>query len=257
MRREQIITITSGSDIMFRIIPAIDLKNRKCVSLIQGIPGTERVSLEDPVGIAARWVEEGAAVLHLIDLDGAIEGKRLNSLIIESIVKEFDVETQVGGGIRSKDDAEKLLEVGVDRVILGTAAVKNPLLVEELAGEFGSERIIVALDSKDGKVTTHGWAKQSAFTAVELGRKFEKLGAGSILFTDINTEGLLKGVNPKPTQELAQALCIPVIASGGITTLKDIEAIKRTGAKGIVVGAALYVGNFTLKEALELEEVGF
>lgn len=239
---------------MFRIIPAIDLKNRKCVSLIQGIPGTERVSLDNPLGIAAEWVEEGASVLHLIDLDGAIEGKRLNSPIIESIVKEFDIETQVGGGIRSKDDVEKLLKIGVDRVILGTAAVKNPYLVEELAGEFGSDRIIVALDSKDGKVTTHGWAKQSAFTAVELGKKFEKLGAGSILFTDINTEGLLKGVNPEPTRELANVLNIPVIASGGITNLPDIEEIRGTGAKGVVVGAALYVGNFTLREALEMEE---
>ncbi len=254
VRREQIKTIMSGSDFMFRIIPAIDLKNKKCVSLIQGIPGTERVSLENPLGIAARWVEEGAGVLHLIDLDGAIEGKRLNSPIIESIVKKFDVETQVGGGIRSKNDAAKLLDFGVDRVILGTAAVNNPLLVEELASEFGSERIIVALDSKNGMVTTHGWAKQSDFTAVELGKKFEKLGAGSILFTDINTEGLLKGVNPEPTRELAYALGIPVIASGGITTLKDIEAIKQTGAKGIVVGAALYMGNFTLREALEMEK---
>jgi len=240
---------------MFRIIPAIDLKNKKCVSLIQGVPGTERVSLGNPSGIAARWVEEGAAVLHLIDLDGAIEGKRLNRPIIESIVKEFDIETQVGGGIRSKEDATTLLDIGVDRVILGTAAIKDPHLVEELAGEFGSERIIVALDSKDGRVTTHGWAKQSGFTAVELGLKFEELGAGSILFTDINTEGLLNGVDPKPTRELAKALGIPVIASGGITTLPDIEVIKGTGAEGVVVGAALYVGNFTLREALELEEI--
>ncbi len=239
---------------MFRIIPSIDLKNRKCVSLIQGVPGTERVSLDNPLGIAAHWVEEGASILHLIDLDGAIEGKRLNSPIIESIVKEFNIETQVGGGIRSKDEAAALFDVGVDRVILGTAAINNPDIVKELASEFGSERIIVALDSKNGMVTTHGWIKQSDFTAIELGKKFEKLGAGSILFTDINTEGLLKGVNPKPAQELAHALGIPVIASGGITTLKDIEAIKQTGAKGIVVGAALYVGNFTLGEALELEE---
>ncbi len=239
---------------MFRIIPAIDLKNRKCVSLIQGIPGTERVSLDNPIEIAGSWIKEGASALHIIDLDGAIEGKRLNSQIIESIVKEFYVMTQVGGGIRSKEDAEKLLSIGVDRVILGTAAINNPHLVEELSSEFGSERIIVALDSKDGKVTTHGWAKKSDFTTVELGRKFEKLGAGSILFTDINTEGLLKGVNPVPTRELANALDIPVIASGGITTLEDIQMIKETGAKGVIVGAALYVGNFTLREALKFEE---
>ncbi len=239
---------------MFRIIPAIDLKNKKCVSLVQGIPGTERVSIDDPLGIAARWVAEGACVLHLIDLDGAIEGRRLNKPRIESIVKKFNIETQVGGGIRSKEDATALLALGVDRVILGTAAINNPPLVAELASEFGSERIMVALDSKNGRVTTHGWAKRSVYTPIELGRKFEELGAGSILFTDINTEGLLKGVNPAPTKELAQALNIPVIASGGITMLSDIEAIKKTGAKGIVIGAALYVGNFTLREALELEE---
>ncbi len=239
---------------MFRIIPAIDLKNKKCVSLVQGIPGTERVSLDDPLAVAARWKSEGAGVLHLIDLDGAIEGKRLNKPVIESIVKNFGVETQVGGGIRSKDDAAALLELGADRVILGTAAINNPSLVEELSGEFGSERIMVALDSKNGRVTTHGWARQSPYSAVELGRKFEKLGAGSILFTDIDTEGLLKGVNPEPTGELVKALRIPVIASGGITTLSDIEEIKKTGAKGVVVGAALYVGKFTLREALKLEE---
>jgi phosphoribosylformimino-5-aminoimidazole carboxamide ribotide isomerase len=239
---------------MFKIIPAIDLKNRKCVSLVQGIPGTERVSLDDPLAIAARWTNEGASVLHLIDLDGAIEGKRLNSSIIESIVEKFKVETQVGGGIRSEEDASGLLALGVDRVILGTAAVNNPSFVEGLVMEFGSERIMVALDSKNGRVTTHGWARRSPFTAVELGRKFEELGAGSILFTDINTEGLLSGINPEPTKELVQVLNIPVIASGGITTLSDIEAIKKTGASGVVIGAALYVGKFPLHEALALEE---
>ena len=239
---------------MFRVIPAIDLKNRKCVSLIQGIPGTERVSIDDPLAVASHWVEEGAKIIHLIDLDGAIEGQRLNSSIIESIVKNSGVETQVGGGIRSKEDAKRLLNLGVNRVILGTAAINNPSLVEELAREFGSERIMVALDSKNGRVTTHGWAEQSAFTAVELGMKFEELGAGSILFTDINTEGLLKGVNPAPTRELVDALGIPVIASGGITTLSDIGIIKGTGAKGVVIGAALYVGNFTLSEAMEFDE---
>lgn len=239
---------------MFRIYPAIDLKNKKCVSLVQGIPGTERVSIDDPLGVARRWVDEGASVLHLIDLDGAIQGDRLNSSIIRDIVGNFNIETQVGGGIRSREDASGLLDMGVDRVILGTLAIQDPSLVTELSQEYGSERITVALDSKNGKVTTHGWAKESGFTAVELGEKFERSGAGSILFTDINTEGLLKGVDPAPTKELAEALGIPVIASGGVTTLSDIEVLKRTGASGVVIGAALYVGNFTLRQALESEE---
>jgi phosphoribosylformimino-5-aminoimidazole carboxamide ribotide isomerase len=239
---------------MFKIIPAIDLKNKKCVSLIQGIPGTERISLDDPVAAAMRWVHDGAKIIHLIDLDGAINGLRSNSSIIASIVKKSGVETQVGGGIRSIKDARDLLTMGADRIILGTAAIKEPSIVQELADECGSKRIIVALDSKNGFVTTHGWVKESLFTAVELGKKFEELGAGSILFTDINTEGLLQGVNPAPTEELVNALKIPVIASGGITTLKDIEIIKKTGAKGVVIGAALYVGNFNLHEALEFEE---
>jgi len=243
---------------MFRIIPAIDIKNRKCVSLVQGIPGTERVSIDNPLAVALRWIECGAKIIHLIDLDGAIEGHRSNSSMIESIIKNSKiksfVETQVGGGIRSKKDAHDLLSLGADRIIIGTAAIKQPSLVKELAEEFGSNRIMVALDSKNGRVTTHGWAEQSAFTAVELGKRFEELGAGSILFTDIDTEGMLKGVNTSPTKELVDALQIPVIASGGITTLSDIERIKETGAKGIVIGAALYVGNFTLNEALELED---
>jgi len=239
---------------MFKIIPAIDLKNKKCVSLVQGIPGTERVSIDNPLDVALRWIKGGASIIHLIDLDGAIEGNRLNSSIIETIIRFSRVETQVGGGIRSKKDAYDILSLGVDRIILGTAAIKQPSMVKELADEFGGDRIMVALDSKNGKVTTHGWAEQSAFSAVELGRKFEELGAGSILFTDINTEGLLQGVNPAPTKELVDALEIPVIASGGITTLSDIEIIKDTGAKGIVIGAALYVGNFTLDEALEFDE---
>lgn len=238
---------------MFRVIPSIDLKNQKCVSLVQGIPGTERVSLE-PLSIADRFVSEGAKVLHLIDLDGAIEGKRLNKSIIESIIKNFSIETQVGGGIRTKEDAAALLNIGADRAILGTAAINNPSLIEELAHEFGSKRIMVALDSRSGKVATHGWAKSSSFTAIEIGKKFEALGAGSILFTDIDTEGLLKGINTEPTKQLVEALSIPVIASGGITTLPDIKKIKETGAQGAVVGAALYVGNFTLREALGFEE---
>jgi phosphoribosylformimino-5-aminoimidazole carboxamide ribotide isomerase len=159
---------------------------------------------------------------------------------------------QIGGGIRSFEDAAHLLKLGADRIILSTAAMREPELVKKLADEFGSAHINVALDSKNGKVAIEGWKKLSEFTAVEMGQKFEKLGAGTLLFTNIDTEGLMKGVNPKPTAELVKSVKIPVIASGGITTLQDILTIRATGACGVVVGSALYTGKFTYPEALNI-----
>jgi len=239
----------------FKVIPAVDLKDGRCVQLVQGIPGTEVVSLKDPLGVALRWVEEGAEVLHIIDLDGAIKGNRVNAPLVERIVEECDVEIQVGGGIRSLEDINVLLSLGVDRVILGTLAINSPPLVKDLVEEFGGDIIMVALDAKDGWVTSHGWARKTKNRPSELGKKFESLGAGSLLFTNIDTEGLLRGVNPEPTRELVQSVRIPVIASGGITTLEDIKAIKKTGAVGVVVGTALYLGKFTLKEAKRVADM--
>jgi phosphoribosylformimino-5-aminoimidazole carboxamide ribotide isomerase len=239
----------------FEVIPAVDMRNGKCVQLVQGIPGSEMVSIDDPVAVAKDWVSQGAKTLHLIDLDGAIDGKRKNAPIIENIVKEckpLGMKIQVGGGIRSFENAAELLNIGVDRVILSTAAINNPQLVKELADEFGSEHINVALDSKNGKVAIDGWKKESEFTAVEMGIKFEELGAGSILFTNIDTEGLLQGVNTAPTEDLVKSVNIPVIASGGVTKLEDLIALKNTGAKAVVVGSALYTGKFTLPEAINI-----
>jgi phosphoribosylformimino-5-aminoimidazole carboxamide ribotide isomerase len=236
---------------MFRVIPAVDLKKGRCVQLVQGVPGTEQVSLDDPLAVALKWIKQGAEVLHLVDLDGAIEGKRVNAEIIEEIIITTGVETQVGGGIRTRRDVEQLLELGVERVILGTAAIEHPEFVEELAEEFGSRHICVALDAKDGRVTTHGWREQTDVAPAEFGQRFEKLGAGSILFTNIDTEGLLQGVDPVPTAELVKAVSIPVIASGGITTLEDLKTLKNAGAVGAVVGTALYLGRIRLEEAIE------
>ncbi|WP_319508824.1 1-(5-phosphoribosyl)-5-[(5-phosphoribosylamino)methylideneamino]imidazole-4-carboxamide isomerase [uncultured Methanolobus sp.] len=239
----------------FEVIPAVDMRNGKCVQLVQGVPGSEMVSIDDPVAVAKDWVSQGAKTLHLIDLDGAIDGKRNNAPIIEKIVeqcKPLGVEIQVGGGIRSFENAADLLKLGVDRVILSTAAINNPQLIKELADAFGSEHINVALDSKNGKVSIEGWQKQSQFTAVEMGIKFEELGAGSILFTNIDSEGLLQGVNTTPTEELVKSVSIPVIASGGVTSLDDLIALKKTGAKAVVVGSALYTGKFTLPEAINI-----
>lgn len=239
----------------FEVIPAVDIRGGKCVQLVQGAPGSEMVSLDDPVAVALEWVAQGAKTLHLIDLDGALDGRRVNAPVIEKIVsagKKRDVTIQIGGGIRSFEDAAHLLKLGADRVILSTAALREPELVKRLADEFGSEHINVALDSKNGKVAIDGWKTISEFTAVTLGRKFEKLGAGTLLFTNIDTEGLMKGVDPEPTAELVKAVDIPVIASGGITTLQDILTMRATGACGVVVGSALYTGKFTYLEALDI-----
>ena len=235
----------------FNVIPAIDLKDGKAVSLVQGIPGTGITPIEDPIEVAADWVGQGAKTLHIIDLDGALSGKRKNAYILEEIVSKFKVDVQVGGGIRDYDTAKQLLGLGIDRVILGTAAIRDPSLVRRLSDDMGSEAVIVSLDSKKGEVLVEGWTAGSGKGTVEMGRFFEKQGAGSILFTDVDVEGLLKGINTSPIQALTQAVNIPVIASGGVTTIDDIVRIKKTGAAGVIVGAALYKGHFTLREAID------
>ncbi|MCL7413436.1 MAG: 1-(5-phosphoribosyl)-5-[(5-phosphoribosylamino)methylideneamino]imidazole-4-carboxamide isomerase [ANME-2 cluster archaeon] len=235
----------------FEVIPAVDLKSGKCVQLVQGVPGTEMVSLNDPTAQAIRWVDEGAQTLHLIDLDGAIQGERINALAIENIVAATDITIEVGGGIRTAGDVEALLDLGVDRVIIGTAAVNDPGFVQEMSDKHGKEHIMVSLDAKNGKVTTHGWARISDFTPPELGRRLEDMGAGSILFTNIDSEGLLKGVDPVPTRNLVEAVNIPVVASGGITTVDDVRIIRDTGAVAVVVGSALYTGRLSLSEAIK------
>ena len=235
----------------FNVIPAIDLKDGKCVSLVQGVPGTEIVSLDDPVEAAAGWVGQGARTLHIIDLDGAFSGKRKNTCILEDIIARLKVDVQVGGGIRDYATAKALLDLGVDRVILGTAAVRDPGLVEQLAGAFGSAAVMVSLDSKGGEVLVEGWTAGSGRSPIELGKLFERKGAGSILFTNVDVEGLLKGVDESPVQALASSVGIPVIASGGVTTLDDLARMKKAGAAGVIVGSALYKGLFTLREAID------
>ena len=238
----------------FEVIPAVDMRGGKCVQLVQGVPGSEIISLDDPLAVALDWVVKGAKTLHLVDLDGAIEGKRKNAPIIEGIVKackEKGVCIQVGGGIRNFEDVAALLKLGVSRVILGTAALQDPELVKLLASAFGSAAITVALDAKNGKISIKGWTEECMQTPVEMGRKFEELGAGSLLFTNIDTEGLMQGVNPIPTKELVESVSIPVIASGGVSSLQDLRILKETGASGVVVGSALYTDRFTLEEAIE------
>ncbi|MHC1595142.1 MAG: 1-(5-phosphoribosyl)-5-[(5-phosphoribosylamino)methylideneamino]imidazole-4-carboxamide isomerase [Methanotrichaceae archaeon] len=235
----------------FDVFPAVDLRGGKCVQLVGGVPGTEVVSLDDPLAQARRWVAEGADVLHIIDLDGAIEGERVNADILRQIVESLDLFIQVGGGIRSRRDVESLLDLGVDRVIMGTAALERPEMVEDLAKDFGSERIMVALDVRGRKVTTEGWQRDLEKTAVELGTLFQERGAGSILFTNIDVEGQVRGVEAGPVRQLVETVDIPVIAAGGVSSVDDIIALRDAGAAGAVVGTAIYTGKLDLHEAIK------
>ena len=216
-----------------------------------GVPGTEVVALDNPMVQAERWAAEGADHLHIIDLDGAIQGKRINAPILTEIVQKLDLFIQVGGGIRTRADAESLLDLDVDRIILGTAALENPRLVEDLAGQYGSSRIMVALDVKRGLVTSEGWQKVLNEKAVELGQLFERKGAGSILFTNIDVEGQQRGIAISPTKQLIKALRIPVIAAGGVTTINDILSLREVGSDGAVVGTAIYTGRLNFRAALK------
>ena len=236
------------------IIPAVDIKNGKCVQLVQGEPGTEQVIIENPHEVAKDWEKRGAHVLHVIDLDGAFGDNKKNLEVITKIITKINVPVQMGGGIRTKEDAVKLLEMGVHTVILGTMAIENPENVRELSKEFGSERIIVALDSRDSMVVVKGWTEKTSKSAPEYGKIFEKLGAGSILFTNIDYEGLLKGFDIKPLTELLDAVNIPVIYSGGVTSIEDIKKLSETNIAGVVVGSALYKGKINFEDALKILE---
>lgn len=235
----------------FAFFPAVDLRGGKCVQLVGGVPGTEVVALDNPLAQAERWVAEGTEHLHIIDLDGAIQGKRINAPILSQIVKELDLFTQVGGGIRTKEDVRAVLDLGVDRVILGTAALKNPEMVRELAEENGCERIMVALDVRKGDVTTEGWQKTIGRKAVHLGKLFEQKRAGAILFTNIDVEGQQKGIDILPTRQLVKAVGIPVVAAGGVTAIDDVLALRDAGAAGAVAGTAIYTGKLSVRKTLE------
>ena len=234
----------------FDLFPAVDLRGGRCVQLVGGVPGSEVVSLENPLAQAVRWAEMGSSTLHIIDLDGAIQGVRVNGPILAEIVETLDLFIQVGGGIRSRKDAASLLEIGVDRVILGTAALANPEMVTDLAADFGQDRVMVALDVRKGKVTTEGWQRDLEKGAIELGLLFQDRGAGSILFTNIDTEGLVRGIDPEPTRRLVEAVEIPVVAAGGVTTIDDLLTLREAGAAGAVVGTAIYTGKLDFRAAL-------
>ncbi len=236
------------------LIPAIDLKEGHCVRLRQGNMDDSTVFSEDPVAMAGQWVEQGCRRLHIVDLDGAFEGEPINADVIEEISNSFpDLEIQIGGGIRSVDTVDAYLEAGVNYVIIGTMAVKSPEFVTELCSEFPGN-VIVGLDAKNGMVATHGWAEESEHEAIDLARRFEDQGVSAIVYTDISRDGMMVGVNVEATRDLARAIEVPVIASGGVTDLDCIiklNAVRDSGIMGVIIGRALYEGTIRLGEALE------
>ncbi|WP_440772266.1 1-(5-phosphoribosyl)-5-[(5-phosphoribosylamino)methylideneamino]imidazole-4-carboxamide isomerase [Natronorubrum sp. DTA28] len=231
----------------FEVIPAVDLQDGEVVQLVQGERGTEK-TYGDPVEAAERWIDAGAESLHLVDLDGAFEGERKNGEAIDAVLETVDVPTQLGGGIRTAEDAVELLERGVDRVILGTAAVENPDIVAEISDEH-PDSVVVSLDAKDGEVVVEGWTEGAGISPVEAAERYADLGAAAILFTNVDVEGRLEGVATDPVRELVEATDIPVVASGGVATLEDVRDLEAAGAAAVVVGSALYEGNFSLEEA--------
>lgn len=237
---------------MFVIIPAIDLKDGRCVQLERGEADKILISLPDPLSVAMRWVNDGARVLHVIDLDAAMEtGSNIG--IIKEILEELSpkVEIQVGGGIRSYGRAVELLEEGASRVIFGTVAITNPELIERVSTEFGRDRVMVAIDCRGGKVAVRGWKEVTSLSPLQIARRFEKW-CTYMLLTDVDVEGMMRGVDKDWVSSMLSSLRSKVIISGGISSMQDVHMIKELGAYGVVIGSALYTGKLNLREILKI-----
>jgi phosphoribosylformimino-5-aminoimidazole carboxamide ribotide isomerase len=236
------------------VIPAIDLKEGKCVRLEQGLMEKDTVFCDNPAEQAREWERQGAELLHIVDLDGAFAGKPANGEAIAAIARSLAIPTQLGGGIRDIPTIEAYLALGIGRVILGTAAQRNPELVREACRLFPG-RIVVGIDAKNGMVAVQGWAEVTDVTAVDLAKKFEGFGVSAIIYTDISRDGMMQGPNVDATRALAEAISIPVIASGGVSTLRDIEnlmVVESSGVTGVITGKAIYTGAIRLAEAIAL-----
>jgi len=232
-------------------MPAVDLMQGKCVRLVKGDPTKMKVYFDNPVEAASRWADQGAKLIHLVDLDAAI-GIGQNIETIGKIIKNVPVKTQVGGGIRTLETIEKLFRLGASKVIFGTSCILNSTLLEEAVQRFGSERVAAAVDTmKMGKVAFHGWKTKSEVNYLDLARSVELMGVGTIIFTSVSVDGTLKGPPIEQIRRVVSAVRTSVVASGGIGSLRDLVKVARTGVEGAIVGTALYEEKFTLKQAME------
>ena len=232
------------------IIPSIDLKAGRCVRLYQGDFQQETVFSDDPLAVALRWQEQGGCRLHLVDLDGAEAGEPANLSVIQNIVEALDIPVQVGGGIRDRQTADALLATGVERVVIGTAAVENPGLVATLCRDYGGERVVVAVDARDGLVAIKGWTEGSRVTAPDLARQMSELGVLRLLYTDVSRDGTLTSPNFEANTELVRETGMKVQASGGVSSLDHIRELVESGVEGVIIGTALYRGTIRLADAV-------
>ncbi len=232
-----------------KIFPAVDILGGRCVQLVQG-KRESATAYGDPLACATRWLDEGAEALHIINLDGAFGSSGRNAELIDVLVKKTGVEIELGGGIRSVEDAARWLETGVSRVIISTLATQQPDCIRQLAEEFGSERVMAGVDAKGGQIAVHGW-QETAGDYIGWARKFEELGAGSLLYTNVDVEGLQQGVRFAPVKHLIESVKIPVVVAGGVSSRSDVAGLNDAGAWGAVLGSALYSGKISIKDALE------
>lgn len=236
------------------IFPAIDLKGGQCVRLFKGDMNLATIFSDNPAAQAQEFEKAGFKFLHLVDLDGAIEGKSVNEESVKEILKSIKIPVQLGGGIRSLNAIEKWLDLGINRVILGTIAAKDPQFVVDACKNF-PDKIVIGIDARDGKVAIDGWTKTSEMSAIELGKKLEYCGASAVIYTDISRDGTLTGFDFEGTKKLAESLIIPVIASGGISNIEDVKKVKeleKSGVIGAIVGRALYDKKIDLKQLIAL-----
>jgi len=243
-------------EVTMQLYPAIDIINGQAVRLIQGDYSQETVYDKDPVKVARKWAEAGASFIHVVDLDGALNGQWANKEVISAIVKAVDVPVQTGGGIRTLEDIKERLDVGINRVILGTVAIKEPQLVGEAVKYFGSEKILVGIDAKEGQVAIHGWEEVSHLSALDLCKQVKAMGVTTIVYTDIAKDGMMAGPNIEQTSFLASETGLSLIASGGVASYEDLDKVKNSLATGVIIGKALYTEAIELKKAIDTYEKG-